>query len=142
MGDIKHLDTADDGAKSDAKIDISPLIDCVFILLIFFIVTTAFIEERGFETDRATAGSDGGLGLENEKIVVIRVTKDGSVVYRGAKQSFSNIRSIVHHAGGRESNVVILIEAEREAAAGLLVRAVDDARRAGARQVKINALAW
>ena len=38
-------------------IDLSPMIDCVFILLIFFIVTTTFVDETGIEVDRPTAAS-------------------------------------------------------------------------------------
>ncbi|MAW39433.1 MAG: biopolymer transporter ExbD, partial [Kiritimatiellaceae bacterium] len=42
---------------TDAGVDISPLIDCVFILLIFFIVTTTFVEETGVEVDKPQAAS-------------------------------------------------------------------------------------
>ncbi len=47
--------TMDSG--SEAGIDISPLMDCVFILLIFFIVTTTFVEETGIEVDKPQAAS-------------------------------------------------------------------------------------
>ena len=43
------------GAEDDNEIDISPLIDCVFILLIFFIVTTVFVEEPGVDVERPKA---------------------------------------------------------------------------------------
>ena len=43
--------------SNDAGVDISPLIDCVFILLIFFIVTTTFVEETGVEVDKPQAAS-------------------------------------------------------------------------------------
>ena len=41
----------------DTAIDLSPMIDCVFILLIFFIVTTTFVEETGVEVDKPQAAS-------------------------------------------------------------------------------------
>ena len=47
---------SDDDA-SETGIDMSPLIDCVFILLIFFIVTTVFVEETGVEVDKPQAAS-------------------------------------------------------------------------------------
>ena len=49
-----------EGDGGEATVDMSPLIDCVFILLIFFIVTTTFVEETGVEVnkpDAATASS-------------------------------------------------------------------------------------
>ena len=52
MGRFREA-TSDD--SSESGIDISPLIDCVFILLIFFIVTTVFVEETGVEVDKPQA---------------------------------------------------------------------------------------
>jgi biopolymer transport protein ExbD len=43
--------------EADAGIDMSAMIDCVFILLIFFIVTTTFVEETGIEVDKPQAAS-------------------------------------------------------------------------------------
>jgi biopolymer transport protein ExbD len=54
MGRFRQLPSDDGG---DFGIDISPLIDMVFILLIFFIVTTTFVEETGVEVDKPQAAS-------------------------------------------------------------------------------------
>ena len=65
-----------DSEGSD-EINISPLIDMVFILLIFFIVTTVFVEETGVEVDKPQAASS--VNLEKNSIL-FAITKDGGVV--------------------------------------------------------------
>lgn len=76
MGRFKN--TNDD--STDAAVDISPLIDCVFILLIFFIVTTTFVEETGVEVDKPQAASS--VQLEKTS-VMIAITANGEIVYGG-----------------------------------------------------------
>mgnify|MGYP000713336318 CR=1 FL=1 len=72
--------TRSDGRYSTVTIDLAPMIDCVFILLIFFIVTTVFVEEAGVEVDKpqAAAASSG----ESES-VVLEITDKGEVLYDG-----------------------------------------------------------
>ena len=77
MGRLRDA-MADDGDES--AIDISPLIDCVFILLIFFIVTTTFVEETGVEVDKPQAASAARL---EKTSILLAVTADGGVVYGG-----------------------------------------------------------
>ena len=64
-------------------VNISPLIDMVFILLIFFIVTTVFVEETGIDVNKPEASSD--LNLEKESIL-IALTSGGQVIYGGRVQ--------------------------------------------------------
>ena len=65
---------------TDAGIDMSPLMDCVFILLIFFIVTTTFVEETGIEVDKpqpaSTAKSDG-------ESLILEITESNQVLAGG-----------------------------------------------------------
>ena len=63
-----------------SDINVSPLIDMVFILLIFFIVTTVFVEETGTEVDKPQAAS--AVNLEKNSIL-IAITAKGQVVYGG-----------------------------------------------------------
>jgi biopolymer transport protein ExbD len=78
-----------------------PLIDCVFILLIFFIVTTTFVEETGVEVDKPQAAS--AVRLEKTSIL-IALTAKGEVVYGGREIGISGVQPLVKtHApeGGR-----------------------------------------
>jgi biopolymer transport protein ExbD len=125
----------DDGG--DTAIDISPLIDCVFILLIFFIVTTTFVEETGIEVDKPQAAS--AVRLEKTSIL-FALTEKGEVVYGGRDVGIGGVQSIVRRMLQKE-DVPVIIQADRLAQSGLLVRVIDEAKLAGATKVSIASAA-
>ena len=55
--------------RDDSTIDITPMLDIVFILLIFFIVTTSFVKEQGFLISKP----DGGKSQNNDPILLIKI---------------------------------------------------------------------
>lgn len=123
--------SADDGGEGG--IDISPLIDCVFILLIFFIVTTTFVEETGVEVDKPQAAS--AVRLEKNSIL-IALTDKGEVVYGGREIGVSGVRPLVKRMLQKE-DVPVIIQADSAAQSGLLVRIIDEAKLAGALKVSV-----
>jgi biopolymer transport protein ExbD len=124
------LGDADDGSQG---IDISPLIDCVFILLIFFIVTTVFVEETGIEVDKPQAAS--AIDLERNS-VLIALTRKGEVIYGGREIGVAGVQPLVKRMNQKEQTPVI-IQADREVPAGLFVRVIDEAKLAGATKVSV-----
>ncbi|MBE7545830.1 MAG: biopolymer transporter ExbD [Planctomycetia bacterium] len=111
----------------------SPLIDCVFILLIFFIVTTTFVEETGVEVDKPQAASS--VRLEKTSIL-IALTDKGEVVYGGREIGVSGVQPLVKRMLQKEE-VPVIIQADTAAQSGLLVRIIDEAKLAGAVKVSI-----
>ena len=130
MGRLREVN-ADDGG--DSGIDISPLIDCVFILLIFFIVTTTFVEETGIEVDKPQAAS--GQNLEKTSIL-IALTAKGEVVYGGSEIGISGVYQTVKRELEQEK-IPVIIQADLASKSGLLVRVIDEAKRAGAEKVSL-----
>jgi len=121
--------------RSDEGVDVnmSPLIDCVFLLLIFFIVTTVFVEETGVEIQKPQAAS--AADLEKQSIL-IALTSDGRVMYGGREIGVAGVRGVVaRQLREKEAPVIILSDAEARTAA--LVDIIDEAKLAGARQVSI-----
>ncbi len=116
------------------EINISPLIDMVFILLIFFIVTTVFVEETGVEVNKPQAASS--IDLEKNSIL-IAITDSGQVVYGGRDIGAGGVRSIVRRLTQTESMPVI-IQADRSVPTELLVRVIDEAKLGGAVAVSIS----
>ena len=114
-------------------IDISPLIDCVFILLIFFIVTTTFVEETGIEVDKPQAAS--AVRLEKSSIL-IAVTAEGQVVYGGRDLGIAGVRPLVKRMLQQEK-VPVIVQADKGVEAGLFVRVVDEAKLGGATKVSV-----
>jgi len=130
MGRFRDIATDDD---SESGIDISPLIDCVFILLIFFIVTTTFVEETGVEVDKPQAAS--AKQLEKSSIL-IALTKKGEVVYGGREIGISGVQPLVKRLRQKEE-IPVIIQADAAAPSGLLVRVIDEAKLAGATKVSV-----
>jgi len=116
-------------------INMSPLIDCVFLLLIFFIVTTVFVEETGVEVQRPQAAS--AVDLERNSIQ-IAVGADGRVIYGGREIGVGGVRGVVHRQL-REREVPVIILADADARTAAVVDVIDECRLAGARQVSIAA---
>lgn len=73
-------------------INMSPLIDCVFLLLIFFIVTTVFVKNTGIDIKKPQAAS--AKSLQNDSIM-ISISQDGRIYYAGSAVSLNSIRGIV-----------------------------------------------
>ncbi|MEW6744603.1 MAG: biopolymer transporter ExbD [Planctomycetota bacterium] len=128
----RFRDTAgDDG--SEGGIDISPMIDCMFILLLFFIVTTTFVEETGVEVDKPQAAS----AVKLEKVsILIALTAKGEVVYGGREIGLSGVQPLVKRMLQAE-DVPVIIQVDAAAPSGLLVRLIDEAKLAGAAKVSV-----
>ena len=107
-----------------ADINISPMIDMVFILLIFFIVTTVFVQEPGVEVVREYAIT--AETLERNSLL-FAVTGEGRVFYGGDDVGVVGVRSIVTR-NNAEGKMPVIIQADRGAPAGVLVRVIDEAK--------------
>lgn len=130
MGRFRDL-TADDGG--DTGIDMTPLIDCVFILLIFFIVTTTFVEETGVDVDKPQAAS--AVRLEKTSIL-IALTANGEVVYGGREIGLGGVQPLVRRLLQKEV-VPVVVQADAASHSGMLVRIIDEAKLAGASTVSV-----
>jgi len=130
----RFRESTDDGGE--VGIDISPLIDCVFILLIFFIVTTTFVEETGVEVDKPQAAS--AVRLEKSSILIALSSK-GEVVYGGREIGISGVQPLVKRMLAKE-DLPVIIQADKASQSGLLVRIIDEAKLAGATKVSVASL--
>ena len=115
---------------SDEKVDInlSPMIDCVFILLIFFILTTVFLQETGIEVDRPEAA--GSVPLEQDSIM-IGIRSDERIFHGGEEIGLSAIRPLVHRALASKQTSVI-IQADRNIGLDVFAKVYGEAKIAGA----------
>jgi biopolymer transport protein ExbD len=122
---------SDDG--NEGAIDMSPMIDCVFILLIFFIVTTTFVEETGVQVDKPQAASASRL---EKTSIMIALTAKGEVVYGGREIGISGVQPLVRRMLQKE-DLPVIIQADSAVPSGLMVRIVDQAKLGGAEKVSI-----
>ena len=130
MGRFRSASTA---GADEPSIDLGPMLDCVFILLIFFIVTTTFVDETGVEVDKPQAAS--AVQLEKTSIMSA-ITKKGEVVYGGREIGVNGVKALVKRMIAKEQ-VPVIIQADKEAPSGLLVRVLDESKLAGATKVSV-----
>lgn len=129
----RRVFSANRGASED--INISPLIDMVFILLIFFIVTTVFVEETGVEVTKPQAASQ--IQLEKNSIL-IAITANNNVVYGGRDIGINGVRGVVKRLIQDNPRMPVIIQADENVPTRILVRVIDEAKLAGAVSVNIS----
>lgn len=125
----------DETTQRGVDINMSPLIDCVFLLLIFFVVTTVFVEETGVEISKPRAASAQELDRHS---IMIALTADGRVIFAGNDIGLNGVRGLVARQL-RERQAPVIILADREARTAALVDLIDACKLAGAEQVSIAA---
>jgi len=114
---LKRRTTGSFSAEDEAKPDLSPMIDCVFILLIFFIVTTVFQKPPGVEVDRPEASL--GLTLEKNSIL-LAVTAESKVFYGGEEVGVAGIQNVVRPQLLENEKMPVIIQADTNALRGVV----------------------
>ena len=114
--------------EDKTDINISPMIDMVFILLIFFIVTTVFVDERGLGVDRPQPSPERPEESERDPIM-FRLTGTGQIVYEGSNISLSRVENVVRVIRSQHSDLPVILQVERAARSGLMIQVMDFARQ-------------
>ncbi|GAA0810597.1 hypothetical protein GCM10009111_01780 [Colwellia asteriadis] len=115
------------------ELDLAPLLDVVFILLIFFIVTTVFVKETGIDVDKPTAVSTKQL---QKSVLMIAISANGEVVYASNNIGVKGVRSTITQAI-RTKVKPLVIQADKTVPTDLLVQVIDQAKLAGIKNVSI-----
>ena len=116
------------------EITIAPLIDMVFILLLFFLVTTSFTRETGVEVARPVAASAKFAGREN---ILVAITERGTVHINERSVDMRTLRAVLERELRSRPTTAVIIVADKAAETGLLVDVIDECRLAGAKRVSI-----
>ncbi len=125
-------------SESEADINVTPLLDIIFIMLIFFVVTTSFVHEIGVEMNRS---SNEPLTTEDEsEIIFVRIDEDGQIYIRDRQTDIRLVHANIEMNLATMPDAAVVVAAARNSDAGLLVKVVDQARVAGAQQVSMVAL--
>lgn len=115
-------------------IDLSPMIDIVFNLLIFFIVTTVFVRETGIKVEKPEAVT--AQKLENE-LILLAINPAGEVIYDHSNIGVSGVRSTINALLLVQDRPVV-IQADRRVTTDLLVKVMDQAKLGGAKSISIG----
>ena len=116
------------------EINVSPLIDIIFILLIFFIVTSVFVEETGVQIQRPRAVS--AIDLEKNSIL-LAITAEGKIVHGGQEIGVKGVRSLVKRLIRQDAQTPVIIQADKAASVDLYTKVHDEATLAGAQSIHL-----
>jgi biopolymer transport protein ExbD len=117
------------------EINLSSMIDCIFILLIFFIVTTVFVDEKGLQVNKPDAAA--ATSLEENKNVVIEITRDNKIMMGGKEIALADVPTRVKASLEGEDTPVV-IRANESSVHGEFVAVWDAARRGGAKTLSFS----
>lgn len=118
------------------EINMAPLIDMVFILLIFFLVTTSFVRESGVDIQRPTAAT--AVSKENASIL-IGVTADNRIFMENREMDLATLQLNVERALAENPRGVVVVMADKMSSTGTAVQVMDACRLAGASHVSLAA---
>ena len=122
--------------KNDLEVNIAPLIDMVFILLIFFLVTTSFIKETGVDINRPSAATAVG---KTANTLLIGITRDNTIHLDRREIDVRAVRANVERALAENPDGNVVIVADKESKTGLVISVMDSCKLAGAENVSIAA---
>lgn len=120
--------------EADMAVDIAPLIDMVFILLIFFLVNAAFVQDQGVTVQRPEATHSRALEPHHLRITV---AASGAVFMQGKPVELAQVAEGVRTALGRQEDTAVIVVPDRDLPAGRLVEVIDAAKSGGARDISI-----
>ena len=120
--------------NKEPAIQVAPLIDLIFILLIFFLVTTSFVRETGLEVLRPTAVTASPV---DQGSLLIGISASGDIYFEGAKIDLVSLRSTLKRRLAERTDKVVTLVVDQAASSGRLVEVMDECRLAGAQHVAI-----
>ena len=125
------------GSREDAEINITPMLDIVFIMLIFFIVTTAFVKEAGVQVNKPVAASTTPKPQGNIHVAIL---SNDDVYMNKRRIELREVRTEIEkaHAENPEGSVVII--ADQKARVGLVTQVMDQIKLGGVDKIAISAL--
>lgn len=122
--------------RRESFIDISPMMDMVFILLIFFIVTSTFTRETGIDVTKPKASSAKELAKES---ILIGITRQGTVHINETQVNLSSLQTILKQMMAESPDRPVIIVSDRDAPSGTIVDVLDECNIAKVRKVSISA---
>jgi len=118
----------------EAAIDMTPMLDIVFIMLIFFIVTTVFVKEAGIEVNKP--GASEAVMPKNANIF-IAITDKGAVWMDKREIDIDSVRANLERLMAEQPSDVLIIQADENAEHGVVMQVMDQIKSAGIDRISI-----
>ena len=122
--------------QEETEINITPMLDIVFIMLIFFIVTASFVKEAGVDVIRPPAQTAISKDKGN---ILIAITENGQIWVDRRQVDPRSLRAQIERLHGENPQGSIVVQADKKSQNHLLVAVMDAAKAAGVAQIAIAA---
>jgi len=119
--------------SSEAEVNMTPLLDIVFIMLIFFIVTSTFVREQGLDVTQPSTSEEQQPQKKKARAVVIQICANDEIVIDQRVIDIRSVRANVERKLAENPRSVVIIQPEKEAETGSLVQVMDQIRAANAK---------
>ena len=120
--------------KPDSLLNMTPMIDIVFLLLIFFLLTTNFIAQEGINVNLPNAKS---TGLQTEKEITIHITREGRVFIKNKEVNEAELYKTLKSLIGNHPGQPLTIRADKDVILDAVVKVMDTAKSSGAEKLFI-----
>lgn len=124
------------GRGKTAEVNMAPLIDLVFLLLIFFMVTTSFVKETGVDVQRPQAST---ATLKEAGNILVGVSSEGKIFLESKEIDVRSVRAHVERSLAENPEGAVVIVADKDSNTGVVIQVMDQCRLAGAENVSIAA---
>ena len=124
------------GDADESAIDMTPMLDIVFIMLIFFIVTATFVKEAGIDVTKPDAQTP---KQQDQVGILIAIAEDGAIWINKRKVDVRAVRANVERLLAENPKGGVVIQADKNAKVDLLVQVMDQSNLAGAPSVAVAA---
>ena len=114
--------------EDQTEINITPMLDVVFIMLIFFIVTASFVKEAGIEIFRPVAET---AEKQDKASILIAINEKGEVWMEKQVVNPSSVRAHVERLRAENPEGAVVVQADKEAQVGITTEVIDAVRDAG-----------
>ncbi len=120
----------------ESGLDLTPMMDIVFIMLIFFIVTTSFVKETGVDINRPNAET---AERDEKGNILVAITQNNEIWIDKRRIDLKAVRANIERLRIEYPEGSVIIQADKESRSGLLVEAMDQIRLAGVQNISIAA---
>lgn len=131
---MRRFSWQQNNGEEELAIDITPMLDVVFILLIFFIVTASFVKESGIEVNRPQAST---AVNQDSATILVGIQADDTVWIANRKLAINNVRPTLERLHAENPQGSVVIQADKDSRTEILVGVMDAARAAGIEDVAI-----
>ncbi|GAB3022443.1 MULTISPECIES: ExbD/TolR family protein [Alteromonadaceae] len=122
--------------EEEATIDMTPMLDIVFIMLIFFIVTTSFVKEAGIEVNKPKAEQ---ATKQKSANIFIAINENGDIWMDKRQVDVERVRANIERLLAEQPTDVVIVQADVEAKHGVVVEVMDQIKAAGIDKISVAA---